>query len=481
MRIVAPSRPGLEGRPTASLVMPNRILIVITAAVALAHGCQSPPPAPIDAAEQLDAFKRRPDAARGIATTGRVLDLEPTSIEPSDGLSLREAEWIALVFNPSLRVARAEAGVTAARAEHAGLWPDPSIGLQFSRLIDAADNPNELFGLLWFTIPVSGRLEAEVAVRGEEHRAALAEVQSLEWSTLCDLRAAWARWSTAAGTLEGASSQRALLARADAAAAALVDLGEAGQADAAMQRATVALAQADHAQLVTDEADAAATILRLIGLPRPGISLQSGAPIGPAPRISCSDTDELERRVLDESPSIRAALVRYAVAEARLVLEVRRQYPDLQVGPGFGQQDGFEQFQLGLNIPVPILNANRGGIAEAKAQRELARAEVEALVTIATAEASEACRRLSSARERRASLEASLLPSLDLQSDRLERLVALGEVDPLQAATLASHALSARVRWQRATLDESLAAIELSRIVGPPASSNDRPAPEPLP
>lgn len=428
--------------------------------------CTSVPPEPIDADAALAAFNAR-RATLAPKPSGGVLDLEPVTIDPADGLSLAEAAWVALVFNPELRVARAEAGVTQARADHAGLWPDPSIGLQFSRLIDAVDNPNELFGLVWFTIPVSGRLEAEVALRGEERRAALADVAALEWATVCDLRETWARWSATVQSLEGAPDQLRALEDAGSAVAALAELGEAGVTDSEVRRGTVAVARTELIQAMAREGQERTAVMRILGLP----GSEANALIPELPTIvvgdTCDDESVLERRIIDGSPSIRRALVRYAVAESRLVLEVRKQYPDVQVGPGFGQQDGFEQFQLGLNIPVPILNANRSGIAEAVALRGVARAEVEHAVAMALLDAAQACRGVVASREVRTALETSLLPSLERQAALTRELVALGELDRLEAATRLAQGQVARRSWLEARLGEALASIELARVVGP--------------
>ena len=98
--------------------------------------------------------------------------------------------------------------------------------------------------------------------------------------------------------------------------------------------------------------------------------------VGP-PRASAAqrnDPAELKRR----SPTMLVAATEYEAAEKTLELEIRKQYPDLYIGPGFGREDGQDQMLLGLSIPIPILNANRQRIAKARVQRELARAGVEA-------------------------------------------------------------------------------------------------------
>ncbi len=68
--------------------------------------------------------------------------------------------------------------------------------------------------------------------------------------------------------------------------------------------------------------------------------------------------------VLKCHPAIRRRAAEYEVAEASLRLEVRRQYPDIQLGPALGMEDGQGRGGVGFSVPLPILNANRRGIAE---------------------------------------------------------------------------------------------------------------------
>ncbi len=71
-------------------------------------------------------------------------------------------------------------------------------------------------------------------------------------------------------------------------------------------------------------------------------------------------------------------MAEYEVAERTFELEIRKQYPDLQIGPGYGLEDGQDQVLMGLSLPLPVLNANRQAIARAEANRSVARASVEA-------------------------------------------------------------------------------------------------------
>ena len=70
---------------------------------------------------------------------------------------------------------------------------------------------------------------------------------------------------------------------------------------------------------------------------------------------------------------IREALARYQAAEARLRLEVARQYPDITLSPGFLWDQGDLVWSVGAAILAPLFDINQGPIGEAEAARVLER------------------------------------------------------------------------------------------------------------
>ncbi len=71
---------------------------------------------------------------------------------------------------------------------------------------------------------------------------------------------------------------------------------------------------------------------------------------------------------------IRRSLAQYASTEADLQLEIAKQYPDINIGPGYTYEERNSFFTLGLSSAIPLFNRNQGPIAEAEARRKEAAA-----------------------------------------------------------------------------------------------------------
>ena len=128
---------------------------------------------------------------------------------------------------------------------------------------------------------------------------------------------------------------------------------------------------------------------------------------------------------------IRIALERYAVAEAKLKLEIARQYPDISINPGYAYEFGDKIWSLGITSLLSILNKNKGAIAEAEQLREVEAAQFEALQAKVMNEASIANSQYAQAQQ-------SLLTQQELRkqqlanAERIQRRFAAGDADRLE-------------------------------------------------
>lgn len=442
---------------------PALIAALLGAAVMLA-GCQSYQSRPLDLAAHREGWLARTPGDEPIrAFAERLAESgEPSDFDLSDGLTLTEGEIVALVFNPDLRLARLRAGIAAATAEHAGLWDDPQFGLDFLSLTENASNPLVISPGLSFTIPISGRLEAEKARADATLAAELTRVAEQEWQTRVEVRRYWFRWSAA--RLKAEQTER-LLASIESLVASTTRLAEAGEivrTEATLF--TIEQASQRHALLrYRGEADQAEQGLRaLLGLaPEAPLELVPTIVMNPAP-------DELTADAMAER-SLTLARLRdeYEVAEQTLRREVRKQYPDLTIGPVADFDRGDTLLGFSLSIPIPILNANKQGIAVAHAERDFARAAFETAYERLAGSLAVARVRLANIREQREIIETSIAPMVDRQLADAQNLLQIGEGGTLVLLESLSRVGQTQMALIDARLDESLALTELSLLIGP--------------
>ena len=78
-------------------------------------------------------------------------------------------------------------------------------------------------------------------------------------------------------------------------------------------------------------------------------------------------------------PELKASLAAHDTSEAELQREIRKQYPELSVSPGFEHEDGNSKVGIGVGLSLPLWNRNQQGIAQAYGERDIK--EYEALQT----------------------------------------------------------------------------------------------------
>lgn len=439
----------------------------VVSALTLA-GCQSYTARPLDLDAHAQAVASRAGELRGVGELARRLDaasgvMPPTEFDPADGLTLAEGEAVALVYNPQLRVARLKAGVALATARTAGLWEDPEFGFDLEHILSGVDNPWVVGATLSITLPISGRLDAEKTLASTEHRAAIARVTADEWHTRTQLRQAWLEWS--AYSLR-AAELRELLARLDdigAVAVRLEDAGEMSRPDASLFRIERATKQNDLLAVESQAQEAELAVKALLGL-TPDAPVQL---VPQAARSGAMPEREEATRLLRNSPTLGALEVQHQVAEDSLKHEVRKQYPDLTIGPGAGSDEGDSRVLLGLSLPIPLWNQNKQGVAEALAQRDLARAEYETEYESLTFRLASAELRLRSLTAQRQELEAVVVPMVDAQYADVRRLAEAGDFSALLTREAIVRLHDVRLRLIDARLEESLATVRIEELLGP--------------
>lgn len=449
---------GRAARRVVTIALAGGVLVAVV-------GCQSYRPDPIDLRAHDRAVRDRlTDPAPLAAFATRMRDTGakvPERLHLADGLTSAEAEVVALFHNADLRLARAEAGITRATAENAGRWSDPEFGFDGAEIISPSA-PFEWGTLLRFTIPVSGRLAVERARAAADHEASLRRLVEAEWETRVEVRRAWARWVAAeeGGRLLDAMVEE--LGRIGEITDRLEAAGELPRVEARLFRVELAERRAEQAERRRAADRGRREVLGLLGLaPDAPVDLVEAFPV-----VDVSSSGDDTERLITASPDLAVRRAEHRAAEEAVRLEIRRQYPDLTLGAGYGREDD-DRLLLGLSVPIPFLNANRGAIAEARARRDLTRAAAETTYE-RLARALDAARSdLDAVLRQRDRYETEILPMLAEQGAEVERLAGLGDVDILLLLETVTRRYQAKSRLLELRRAELAASIEIARLRGP--------------
>jgi outer membrane protein, heavy metal efflux system len=427
---------------------------IILAAMLASAGCATYSPSPFEAGKHLQTWQVRSVQSEALRAFAERL-ATPAGREvfdPSDGLSLDEAEVVALFFNPALRQARADARVARAGLEDAGRWEDPSLGIDAERVLEDVDDRWVIGGTFNVIIPISGRKAVRRDERLAEADAASLSVIVRERQTLADIRRTWIEWSAGRERVAALRESGTQLDRLRETAAALAQAGELSPLDARVIRVEGVQRAAELLSAEAEERDLAQNLRAQMGL-RPSADLKLIPTI--AVRVPQETASQAHPQFLQAQAELQAA-------ERAYELEIRKQIPDVSVGLGYGVDQGDSRLLFNGLIPLPVWNANREAIAKSRAKRDAA--HVAAGVTLEALEAELAAAKLSreSAEARHRLIVNELLPLAEQQSSDAERLGAAGEANTLLVLDAAQRQLSARLAVIDASRDRALAAVRLA-------------------
>jgi CRISPR system Cascade subunit CasA len=435
------------------------------ACAAALTGCQAYTPQPLDAAAHEQAWRARDPSHEGLRDFAAKLndpDARTPTFDPSDGLTLAEAQVVALYFNADLREARARADAAAAPERFAGLWDDLDLSADVNRVLESTSEPWVFGGSLSLTIPVSGRLGAEKALSEAERLAAQAAVARQESELIDDLRRTWIEWSAETLRAEIAGELTSQLQQ-------LVENIGALEGEDELSEMETRLFQIEW---LTRRNDARAHRGRAAGLElalKGKLGLKPDAPVTLNPELHFElEGDSAARLAMMRQRNLTLAERRadYEQAERALALEIRRQYPDVTIGPSVERED--EQTRVGFSGSMPLIffNRNRAAIARAVAERAAARAAFEASLEHVADELAQAEVEWQSRHDVREEYESSILPLIEEQADAANQAIESGDFDAFLQ-------LDSIVRLQEGKLqlidlleEQSLSAIRIGAVIG---------------
>jgi outer membrane protein, heavy metal efflux system len=392
-------------------------------AFGLLTGCQTFQPKPLNLPAHAAKWEKQAASSESVrALAKRLEQASPDSppFNPANGISLHEGAIIALVYNPDLRVARLKSGVAKATAKYAGLWDDPELSIDVLKISKGVPDPWIVGSALSLTVPLSGRIQAEKGRANAAMHAELERVAEAEWKVVSDLRSTWISWSAQKIRLAQTTKTVASLDSIIKSTSQLVEQGELPRTEAALFTIERTSQRAEIERLKGEVAAEEQEIRSLLGLsPRASLRL--------VPRIAISSVNPNGKRMAANNPTLGRLRREYEVTERTLFREIRKQYPDLQIGPQAEEDQGQSRIGFIGAIPLPIFNSNKGGIATARAKREVAKAAYETEYERKVGRMAALQARLNAARSQKSFIEKTLIPLVDRQVADTRSLVDLGE------------------------------------------------------
>jgi cobalt-zinc-cadmium efflux system outer membrane protein len=355
-----------------------RVALLLPPAVMLA-GCATFHNRPISPGDTLTAFE------------ARRLDSEATREAVEASLQRTFAAWpprcwdltlltpVALHYSAALAAAEAHARVVRAGIRTVSEYPNPQFSFVpgYNTSSPAGESPWILDYALSFPIPTAGRRTAAIRQARAFSSAADFDVAEAAWQVRNRLRrrllGLYAAEQQVALLRQQAADQRQTL-RLLQARYASGDISAPAWLEARSAYKTVQYAELN---AKTRELTARDDLAEALGLPAAaldGVRFAFSEFTRP-PHIT--PPAAAQRNALLNRADILAALARYAASQYALQREIARQYPSLQIGPGFRWDQGQDKWSLGISISLPVFNHNQGAVAAAEARRREAAAQFE--------------------------------------------------------------------------------------------------------
>lgn len=338
----------------------------------------------------------------------------------------------ALHFHPSLDLARAHWAVTRGGIKIAGDRPNPTIGMRPEYSFNPDVSATPWVAAIEFDVPIetAGKRGHRIAEAQQLSNAARLGIFAAAWQVRANLRAALLEFSATQLRADALRRQvvvqekvvKALEQRLNGGAITAYDLST-----AIVAREKIRLDAGDAERATTE---VLAKIAATIGVSTSALRAEMLALDWPEPAEDTVETDALRRDALLGRADVRAALAEYAGSQAALQLEISRQYPDVHLGSGYQFDQGQNKWLFGLGFELPVLNQNKGPIAEAEARRVAAAARVEALQSTLLGNLEQALAVYRNARAHRSDLEL-VLTAQRAQQERVEALIKAGADDAM--------------------------------------------------
>ena len=176
---------------------------------------------------------------------------------------------------------------------------------------------------------------------------------------------------------------------------------------------------------------------------------------------------------LVSSPALARARFEVDRRQALARLERSRRTPDVTVSLGVNRNEelGRNQAIVGVSVPLPIFDTNRGNVLEALRRTDKARDELAGIEIRLGSELALAIEKLSTSRQEVQSLQQDILPGAQSAYEAATTGFEYGKFGFLDVLDAQRTLLQAKTQYLRALSEAHRAGAEIDRILGEPMAA----------
>ena len=306
---------------------------------------------------------------------------------PPDVLELNALTGIAVYYSPDLDVARSQIQIADAAVRTAGARINPFLGADGG--YNAQPGAHTIYSFApTFTVETAGKRGYRILLAERDAEAARLSFVETQWLLWSKVRSSLIDYLFAERRLDLVTRENSLRHEITEMLEKRLSVGEASRPEVDVYRVALLRVEAALQTATGDAAQKRVALTTALGLPPEALANRRVEYVNldaPPAEISLS-LRSVQRAGLLHRVDIRRTLAEYAAAETALRLEIAHQYPDLQVGPTLGFEEGFARYTFSAMSALPVFHRNQGPIYAAEAQRRQVEARFRALQSQAIGE-----------------------------------------------------------------------------------------------
>lgn len=397
--------------------------------------------------------------------TAPTLGAAPTAAEAKAAvtpLTLASAVQLAEDNNPELSSARREVEAVEGARDQAGVFPNPTLSMEVE---DTRSQTRQTTLLLSQPIELGGKRNARVEAAERAVDIARTQLETKQIALRASVTAAFFSTLIAQDRVRLAQASLDLAHRGSDAAGKRVTAGKVSPVEETKAKIAEAGVRLELVQAQSELQVSLQQLRTLMGGGTP-VSLVDGDMLAlPAPRAEAS----VETSILD-APSLREARLEARRLNALVGLERAKRIPDISLTLGSTRQQelGRNRAIVGVSIPLPIFDTNRGNLTEALRRQDKAEDAIRSEELRLRAEVNSARQRYATSRVEVETLRDEVLPGAQSAFDAATKGFELGKFSYLEALDAQRTLLQARAQYLRSLAEAHRSITDLDRLLGGP-------------